>query len=182
MTITVSTQQIIIRTASQMDLPGLEWGGEFQHFRLLYQDVYQSTLRNEAVMWIAEHPLKQVIGQLFVQLISTRSELADGSSRAYIYGFRVQPEYHRQGIGTNMLKVAENDLAQRGYRCVSLNVGQDNHEARRLYERCGYVIVAAEPGRWSFLDDNGLKRDVNEPAWRMEKKLDRPVIVRLPLD
>jgi len=54
-----------------------------------------------------------------------------------------------------------------------LNVSRDNLDARRLYERLGYRVVAGDPGRWSYLDEHGIRHDVNEPAWRMEKKLIR---------
>ncbi len=165
------THYIVIRNAYRNDLPALEWNGEYQKFRVLYQDVYQSSLRGEAVIWIAEHKLHGIIGQLFVQLVSTRKELADGLNRAYLYGFRIQPTYRGRGIGSEMLKVAESDLRDRGYRCISLNVSKENEEAMLLYERNGYAVVAAEPGRWSFVDDLGIRREVYEPAWRMEKDI-----------
>jgi ribosomal protein S18 acetylase RimI-like enzyme len=122
-------------------------------------------------MWVAELPGKGVIGQLFVQLNSGRSELADGSSRGYIYGFRVQADYRGHGIGTRMMEAAEADLAERKFRWVTLNVGRDNPGAQRLYEKLAYRVVAAEPGDWSYLDEQGRRHDVHEPAWRMEKRL-----------
>jgi ribosomal protein S18 acetylase RimI-like enzyme len=70
-----------------------------------------------------------------------------------------------------MLQVAEADLLRRGFHKVVLNVNQDNFDARRLYEREGYCVVAEEQGRWSYLDQYGRRREVNEPAWRMEKEL-----------
>jgi hypothetical protein len=51
-------------------------------------------------------------------------------------------------------------------------VGRANHEARQLYERYGYRIVAAEPGIWSYLDHLGQRQQVNEPSWRMEKRIE----------
>jgi ribosomal protein S18 acetylase RimI-like enzyme len=164
--------QYNIRTVNRDDLPSLEWNGEYRHYRILYQDIFQSSQRGEAIMWIAEIPGASVIGQLFVQLVSARSELADGASRAYIYAFRVQEPYRDQGIGSRMLQVAEESLAKRGFCWVSLNVGKDNTAARRLYSRQGYSVVSEEPGRWSYLDEYGIRHEVNEPAWRMEKRLD----------
>jgi ribosomal protein S18 acetylase RimI-like enzyme len=166
-----SLSDVRIRALTREDLPALEWEGEFTHFRRLYQDIYQSSRRGEAVLWVAELNPVGVIGQLFVQLNSARSELADGASRAYIYGFRIRAEYRNQGLGTLMLEVTERDLVKRGYRWAVLNVNRDNPDARRLYERLGYKIVAVEAGRWTYLDENGVRREVNEPAWRMEKAI-----------
>ncbi len=166
-----SLSDVLIRYLTQEDLPALEWEGEYTHFRRLYQDIYQSARRGEAILWVADLNRVGIIGQLFVQLNSARSELADGVSRAYIYGFRIRPEYRNQGLGTHMLAVVERDLVKRGYRWAVLNVNRDNPDARRLYERLGYQIVAMEAGHWTFLDEKGVRREVNEPAWRMEKAI-----------
>ena len=160
-----------IRMATRQDLPALEWNGEYTHFRRLYQEVYEGAVRGEALLWVADLDGTGVIGQLFVQLNSARKELADGDLRAYIYGFRIQPVYRGQGLGSHLLSVVEDDLVQRGFRIAVLNVSRDNIDAIQLYQREGYQIVAPEPGQWSYLDDQGVRRWVDEPAWRMEKHL-----------
>ena len=70
-----------------------------------------------------------------------------------------------------MLQTVEADLSTRRFRIVTLNVGRENTEALRFYQRHGYKIVSAEPGIWSYIDDKGKHRQVHEPAWRMEKNL-----------
>ena len=163
--------EVAIRPLLETELPGLEWDGEFTHFRRLYAEIYQSTRSGKALIWVAELEGVGLIGQLFVQLSSARTELADGKQRAYIYGFRIKPDYRSQGVGTHMLSIVEADLAVRKYDFVTLNVGQDNPRARRLYEQLGYKVIAEDPGRWSYIDHQGRRREVHEPAWRMEKKL-----------
>lgn len=165
------TEQVIIRLLRSEDLPALEWGGEYRHFRRLYADIYRSACQGKALMWVAELPDVGVIGQVFVQLSSGRKELADGVRRAYIYGFRIQPAYRSLGIGGRMLQVVEADLLQRRFQFVTLNVAQDNLAALRFYRQRGYQVIAEEAGEWSYLDDTGQRRQVHEPAWRMEKAL-----------
>jgi ribosomal protein S18 acetylase RimI-like enzyme len=70
------------------------------------------------------------------------------------------------------MRTIEDDLKQRGFRQVTLNVGQGNDSARRFYERRRYVVIDSDPGRWSYIDDKGKRRDMYEPAWRMLKDLD----------
>lgn len=163
--------KVIFRQAGEDDLPALEWDGQFKHFRQIFQDIFSLTQRGEAAIWVAELPGRQLIGQALVQLKSTRFDLADGMTRAYIFGFRIKPDYRNLGIGSKMMEKLEADLIEKGYGWAILNVNQDNRQARNLYERLGYQVVADEPGCWSYIDDQGKKRDVNEPAWRMEKKL-----------
>lgn len=160
-----------IRLLRQADLPALEWEGEYRHFRRLYREIFESACKGKAVLWVAEIQPDWIIGQVFVQLVSGRKELADGVHRAYVYGFRVRPEYRRCGIGACLLETVEDDLRRRGFLSVTLNVGRENIDARRFYERHGYRVAAAEPGRWHYFDDEGQKHEVDEPAWRMEKTL-----------
>lgn len=162
---------IKIRNVTAIDLPALEWEGEYKHFRRLYAEAFRRAQIGESVLWLVELPDSIVIGQVFIHLSSERRELADGKHRAYIYGFRVRPEYRNLGIGSELMRTAEEDLVKRGFRSATLNVSRDNDGARRLYERLGYRIVGGDPGRWSYFDDMGIRHDVVEPAWRMEKTL-----------
>ncbi|HMD89725.1 MAG TPA: GNAT family N-acetyltransferase [Anaerolineaceae bacterium] len=162
---------VVIRNLVSADLPGLEWEGEFTHFRRVYAEAYERALRGLSVLWVADLPSKGIIGQVFIQLICDRLELADGQQRAYLYSFRIRPAYRSSGLGTNILQVVENDLRLREFKMVTLNVAKDNIRAQKLYERCGYRIVAHEPGVWSFMDECGAWHQVEEPAWRMEKYL-----------
>jgi ribosomal protein S18 acetylase RimI-like enzyme len=96
---------LTIRQANRADLPSLEWNGEYTHFRRLYADTYTLVLQSKAIMWIAESNGTGLIGQCFVSLLGNRQELADGKNRAYIYGFRVQPRFRNQGIGTKIMRI-----------------------------------------------------------------------------
>lgn len=165
------SDRLTIRKLRPQDLPGLEWGGELTHYRRLFEQAYQQYTNGQAILWIAELPAIGIVAQVFIQLNSHRSELADGETRAYLYGFRVREPHRNQGIGTQLLESVEADLKQRGFSQISLNVSQDNHDARRLYERFDYKVMATDPGRWSYFDERGQRVDVNEPAWRMVKLL-----------
>lgn len=164
-------QQVCVRLAIEMDLSALEWEGELMHFRRLFADTYKRVEQGEAIILIAELPEIGLIGQLFISLCSARQELSDGVSRGYIYGVRVRPEHRNQGVGTQLILTAEKTLIKRGFSFATLNVGRDNPNALRLYKRLGYRVVAPENGRWSYEDESGIRHDVFEPAWRMEKLL-----------
>jgi ribosomal protein S18 acetylase RimI-like enzyme len=163
--------RIHLRYANRDDLSALEWNGEFIHFRRLYENIYQNASQGRALMWVVDIPENGIIGQLFVQLESGRRELADGSHRAYLYGFRIQAAYRDHGVGSLLLERAEEDLIKRRYKWATLNVGRHNLNALRFYERHGYQIIAADPGEWSYVDHQGRQREVCEPAWRIQKRI-----------
>ena len=162
-------QQVIIRQAGKRDLPALEWEGEFSHFRHIFAEAYRLQALGDVIMWVVDLPDYGLIGQLFIQLYGPNQIQTSKTKYAYIYGFRIRPDYRGIGIGSRLLKSVESDLDGRGFKRISLNVARDNGAARRLYEKEGYRVVAPEPGIWSYLDDKGRRRFVNEPAWRMEK-------------
>jgi ribosomal protein S18 acetylase RimI-like enzyme len=167
----IDTNTLKIRTIHYEDLPDLEWGGEYTHFRRLYAHAYQQQNKGAAILWAAELPGAGIVGQAFVQLIGSRPELADGTARAYIYSVRVRTPYRNFGIGSQIMQRAETNLIEQGFLYATLNVSKDNLKALRLYERLGYTVIANEPGDWSYLDHLGRRRMVHEPAWRMQKRL-----------
>jgi len=162
-------QQVVIRQAVKRDLPALEWEGEFSHFRHVFSEAYRLQELGDVIMWVVDLPEIGLIGQLFIQLYGPNQLQSSNTKYAYIYGFRIRPEYRGLGIGSRFLKSVESDLIRRGFKRIALNVARENDAARRLYEREGYHVVAPEPGIWSYLDEKGRRRFVNEPAWRMEK-------------
>ncbi len=164
---------IVIRKMDRTDLPALEWDGEYTRFREVYLMEFERSQIGSSILWVADLPDTGVIGQLFVQLNAERLELANGHSRAYMYAFRIRPQYRDAGLGTLMMQIMESDLARRGFNWVTLNVGKTNYSARRLYSRLGYRVIAHESGRWSFRDNKGILQNVEEPAWRMEKFIAR---------
>lgn len=164
-------ERLDIRLAQEADLKALEWDGQFAHFRRMYAHAFRRMQQGNGAIWVVELPGASVIGQVFLQFNCDRPELADGKDRAYLYSFRVKPKYRGAGVGTRLLAAVENDLRLRGFSALTLNVARDNYDAMRFYDRHGFRIVAEEPGIWDYQDEHGNWQHVEEPAWRMEKKL-----------
>ena len=162
---------IYIRKVKEEDLPALEWDGAYSKFRRMYTSLYRDTQTGCALMWMIETQKKEMVGQAFVMLRSGETAAADGKRRAYIFSFRIKPEYRNQGIGSYLMLFIQKDLCDRGFKILTLNVAKENKDALRLYKRLGYKIVGAHPGKWSYTDHQGKTHQVNEPAWRMMKRI-----------
>ncbi|MFJ7650095.1 GNAT family N-acetyltransferase [Lysinibacillus sp. NPDC097279] len=67
----------------------------------------------------------------------------------YIDTVCVAPEARGKGIGTMLIQFAIEQTQERGFTKLSLNVETQKEDARRLYERMGFVIT--EP--WSIIDE-----------------------------
>jgi len=160
-----------VRPVREEDLPGMEWDGEFAHFRRLYKQHFQNSRSGNTLIWVVENEDGEIVGQVFLSLLSSQSELADGIHRAYLFSFRLKPDYRNHGLGSHMLDFVESYLVRRGFDTLRINVARDNVQARRMYERHGYRVIGPEEGRWRYQDQFGQWQSVHEPAWRMLKKL-----------
>lgn len=76
----------------------------------------------------------------------------------YVDTICVHDNYRGLGIGTKLLHFAEEVARQNGFTKLALNVETEKVNARRLYERIGYVVV--EP--WTI---------IGEPFHHMVKKI-----------
>lgn len=161
---------LTLRVATKDDLPKLEWFGQYTHFRRLIARAYQQQLKGSRLMLVADSN-GFPIGQVFIQFNSDTMRLANGTTHAYIYAFRVMDLFQGHGVGTWLMNEAEAIIRQRGFRIVSLAVVKTNINALRLYKRLGYKIVAEDPGRWHYRDHRGRLQYVNEPSWLLEKSL-----------
>jgi GNAT superfamily N-acetyltransferase len=161
----VETVDVVIRNGTERDLPAMEWEGEYRRYRRLYRMAMDEAKAGRRFVLVAEVD-GRIIGQIIAQL--SRS---DSAGTAYLYAFRVRPEWRNRGIGTRLILEAESALLGLGFRRVLIAVARDNPGARRLYERLGYSLFAVDSGEWSFVDDRGQLQQVVEPSWLLEKVL-----------
>ncbi len=166
------TDEFAIRPIEEQDLPALEWGETYIHFRRLFRQAYEDMRIGTRQLLMMEHRTTgEMIGQVFIQWSSSDPRYADGAKRGYLYALRVKPAFQNRGLGTRILEAAEEELRRRGMTTASIGVEKNNPRARALYERRGYRIIADDPGRWSYVDHEGNIQEVLEPAWLMEKSI-----------
>jgi GNAT superfamily N-acetyltransferase len=88
-------------------------------------------------------------------------------------GLEVWPaELRSQGIGTAIVRTAEDLARQRGYHQLGLGVDDHNHRAAALYLRLGYQETGCHYlDRYHYIDDNGMRHEVADPARYLVKPL-----------
>jgi ribosomal protein S18 acetylase RimI-like enzyme len=161
--------RFLIRDGTEADLPALEWEGQYRRYRKVYRLAMQEARRGARALLLAEVG-ETVVGQIFLQFESPFR--VPGTDRVgYLYAFRVRPGYRGQGIGQALLAEAERRLIRVGALAAVIAVARDNADARRLYERVGYTWLTDDPGEWSYVDETGMARSVQEPAYLLWKPL-----------
>lgn len=79
----------------------------------------------------------------------------DPVDHVYLDDFSVTAAYRNRGIGSALIRAAEEYAGQINSRAVLLHVEKANTSAMRFYERAGYSVFRDDEDR--FL----LKKDIN---------------------
>lgn len=81
-------------------------------------------------------------------------------------------EQRSRGFGRALIAAAEDRARQRGRAMLGLGVADDNPRARALYTRLGYTDADCPyTDRYSWLDRDGVRHDVADPARFLVKPL-----------
>lgn len=163
--------KVLIRPGRRTDLIDLEWEGEYSHLRQVYARAFEMTRNGRSAFWIAEIGGKGVIGQGFLQYNSNRQDLANGFDLAYLFSFRIKPDFRNHGIGSRLLYQVENELRKRSFMEISLIVSRKNLRAIQFYHHHDFTIVAPESGEWTFEDHLNRRIRIQEPGWKMIKNI-----------
>lgn len=160
-----------IRPVREADLPALEWGGAYAHFRRVFRTTFEDMKQGHRLMLVAEAD-GQIVGQVFLQLQSSSlNPLNHGRRRGYLYALRVRGPWQRQGLGQQLIQAAEAEFLRRKFDVARIAVAKTNAGARRLYERLNYQIISEDAGIWHYQDDEGVHHRVEEPSFILEKNL-----------
>lgn len=129
---------------------------------LHHEERWASQLHREAVYLLAWHG-PEVVGRVTLLFRSRYPEvrlLLAGAAEMNALEARPQG----QGIGTALILAGQQEARRYGARVLGLAVEVQNHGARRLYERLGYVLWqhGLVIDRWTQRDDTG--RAVSEQA------------------
>jgi len=96
-------------------------------------------------------------------------QVKDGAGT--LWQLAVHPALQSCGIGTFLIAAAELRIGNRGLRQAELAVEEDNHRARALYERLGYVVYDRQPDSWDEQAADGSLRRHETICTLMRKEL-----------
>ena len=91
--------------------------------------------------------------------------VAFGGPTGHIITIDVSPAARRTGVGSLMLRSAEDRLQAAGSRAVGLETAVDNTSALAFYKRHGYSVIRTRPGYYSNgVDALVLKKELGMRA------------------
>lgn len=117
---------------------------EQEDFSHLVRTVNQYLSKETPLWWVdaaqAEVPGNSSVGHEPVGCIwlGNAIDQVQGDRHAHVFLLYVMPEHRRQGIGSALMRHAQDWARARGDRQIGLQVFQSNHSALSLYHQLGY--------------------------------------------
>jgi len=140
----ITEKEIRFRRAKFDDLPIIQQI-ERLSFSTPYSTFYMRSLLNNAdIYYVAEYEGK-IVGYIIAR--------KENNKLGHIISIAVHPDYRRIGLGTVLMKKAEDSLRNLGCYRVYLEVRVSNKPAIQLYKKLGYIIVRTIPSYYSDGED-----------------------------
>ncbi|WP_035864520.1 GNAT family N-acetyltransferase [Kitasatospora cheerisanensis] len=154
---------LAVRALTEADLPSCGWSGDAMHVRQL-----AAQLRRMAAGEI-DYLAACTPADLPVALGGIDYTASPGAGTIWQLG--VHPALQSCGIGTFLIRTAEQRITARGLTRAELGVEDDNPRARALYERLGYRPFGREPDSWNVVAEDGSIRRYETMCTLMRKEL-----------
>jgi ribosomal protein S18 acetylase RimI-like enzyme len=132
--------RLTVRDLARDDLPSCTWSGSATHLANVAEALERAE-RGE-VNYLAVCPPSN----LAVAIGGVDYAVTPGAGT--LWQLAVHPALRSCGIGTVLIRAAEQRIRARGLGWAELGVEETNPRARALYERLGYVAYGRKPEGW----------------------------------
>jgi len=138
---------VTVRDLNVGDIAMLGWSGSPTHLASVREQLGR-VQSGQAEYLAACLPSGTPVGKLEI-------DYAREASAGTLCQAAVHPILQSCGIGTLLVRVAEQRISARGCATAELAVEQENPRARALYERLGYAAYGEEPDEWDAEGPDG---------------------------
>lgn len=144
------TMPVTVRDLRPQDLPACTWSGSATHLRHVERELARAAAgKVDYLAACTPMDLPVAIGGIDYQV-------SEGAGT--LWQLAVLPALQSRGLGTLLVRAAEQRIRDRGLRRAELAVEEDNPRARALYERLGYVAHGRERDAWDEEGPDGSVR------------------------
>lgn len=139
-----------VRDLSARDLSACTWSGSATHLRHVEEELVRAAAGEVDYLAVC------TAADLPVAIGGVDYRVADGAGT--LWQLAVLPALQGHGLGTLLIRAAEQRIRDRGLHRAELSVEEDNPRARSLYERLGYVVHGRAPDAWDAEGPDGVVR------------------------
>ncbi|WP_030613917.1 GNAT family N-acetyltransferase [Streptomyces sclerotialus] len=131
---------VSVRDLLPRDLPACTWSGSATHLRHVERELARASAGEVDYLAVCTPTdLPVAIGGIDYQVTEGAGTL---------WQLAVLPALQSCGLGSLLIRAAEQRIRNRGLRRAELAVEENNPRARALYERLGYVEYSRRPDAW----------------------------------
>ncbi|MFG2737780.1 GNAT family N-acetyltransferase [Streptomyces harbinensis] len=131
---------VSVRDLLPTDLPACTWADTPTHLRQVERELARAAAGEADYLAVCPPSgLPVAIGGIDYRTSGTAGTL---------WQLAVLPALRSQGLGTLLIRAAEQRISRRGLLRAELAVEEDNHRARALHERLGYTAHGHRPDAW----------------------------------
>ncbi|WP_307847657.1 GNAT family N-acetyltransferase [Streptomyces sp. F63] len=158
--------QVGVRDLLPRDLSACAWSGSATHLRYVERELARAAVGEVDYLAVTTPvDLPVAIGGIDYQVAEAAGTL---------WQLAVLPALQSCGLGTLLIRSAEQRIRDRGLRRAELAVEENNSRARALYERLGYTAYGRKPDAWDEEEPDGLIRRYRTMCVLMRKELCDP--------
>ncbi|MER6231016.1 MULTISPECIES: GNAT family N-acetyltransferase [Streptomyces] len=139
-----------VRDLLARDLPACTWSGSATHLRHVEEELVRATAGEVDYLAVC------TAADLPVAIGGVDYRVSEGAGT--LWQLAVLPALQGHGLGTLLIRAAEQRIRDRGLGRAELAVEEDNPRARALYERLGYVAHGRAPDAWDAEGPDGTVR------------------------
>ena len=163
------TARLTVRVAEDADLPALD-----RALPTGRNDVHRAFLARQATGEVSY--LAAWRGDAAVGAGAVRWTGRGGSPDPELSNLHVPAPLQNQGIGTAIVRFAEDLVRTRGHPRLVIGVDEDNVRAAALYERLGYADTGRRwTGSYTWFDEAGAEREETEHVRVLALRLTVPL-------
>ncbi|WP_405664272.1 GNAT family N-acetyltransferase [Streptomyces sp. NBC_01166] len=154
---------VLVRDLTSADLPACAWSGSPTHLVHVAHELERAAAGEVDYLAVCTPAgLPVAIGG-----VDYRAAAGAGT----LWQLAVLPALQSCGLGTVLIRAAEDRIRSRGLRRAELGVEEGNPRARALYERLGYVAFDTRPDSWDVETPDGSVRRYETMCTLMRKDL-----------
>ncbi|WP_274365663.1 GNAT family N-acetyltransferase [Paenibacillus thermotolerans] len=131
----MDTSTVLCRQGSIEDFDRLHWSWNKPSTT---KDIFMNRIEHDVQeIWVAEYK-NMLIGELHLIWISEDKDEANGINRAYLFSYRVHPDYQGKGIGSRLMKKVLHRILEKGFNEVTIGVEQAEKQLVQMYNAWGF--------------------------------------------
>ncbi|MFD7166814.1 GNAT family N-acetyltransferase [Streptomyces violascens] len=153
---------VLVRDLTPADLSACTWSGSAAHLGQVAAELERAASGEVDYLAVC------TATDLPVAIGGVDYQLAVGVGTLWL---AVLPALQSCGLGTLLVRAAEDRIRSRGLLRAELGVEESNPRARALYERLGYVAYGRQPDAWDVQAPDGSIRRYETMCTLMRKNL-----------